>query len=102
MTKKREWKKDNTAKSVQVAFELEQQIARTIHVLAAQEGLTPSNMIRKMIGLSYSAPKRPRLTLSLTPDDYQQLGEKYSTSPDNSVEIKRQIIQELIEQIPSD
>ncbi len=97
MSKKGELKKkDTTAKSVQVAFELEQQIARAIHTLAAQEGLTPSSQIRKMIGLSYSAPKRPRLTLSLSPSDYQQLGEKYNTDPTNSVEIKRQIMQELI------
>ena len=95
-------KKDSTAKSVQIAFELEQQIAQAIHVLAAKEGLTPSNQIRKMIGLSYSSPKRPRLTLSLSADDYQQLGALYQIDPNLSLDIKREIMQELITIISTD
>jgi len=97
MTKKHgEWNKDTTAKSVQVAFELEQQIARSLQVSAAQEGLTPSNQIRKLIGLSYTPPKRPRLTLSLSEHDYQWLGEKYGLDAEDAIAIKREIMQELI------
>lgn len=98
MTKNEKWEKQQkTLKAVQVAFELEQKVAQTINEMAAKEGLTSSNQIRKLIGLSYTPPKRPRLTVSLSPDDYKKLGEKYGIDPDKTLEIKRRIMQELVE-----
>ncbi|MEN8136067.1 MAG: hypothetical protein ABFS18_11125 [Thermodesulfobacteriota bacterium] len=100
MTKKQSstWdKQKQTFKATQIAFEVEQQIARRIRLLAAEEGLTPSDQIRKLIGLTFSAPKRPRLTASLTPMDYEKLGEKYKITPSDTLAIKRKIIEELIE-----
>lgn len=92
------WEKQKkAAKATQIAFELEQTVATHIRELAAQEGLTPSDQIRKLIGLSYSPPKRPRLTVSLTPEDYESLGKKYNIAPEETLKIKRQIMEELIE-----
>lgn len=89
-------KQDNLTKATQIAFELEQNIALNIRTLAAQEGLTPSDQIRKLIGLSYSPPKRPRLTISLTTEDYKILGKKYKIDSSNTIEIKKRIIENLI------
>lgn len=92
------WDKNNKAiKATQVAFELEQKVARQINEMAVKEGLTTSNQIRKLMGLSYSPPKRPRLTVSLSPDDYVELGKKYNVDPNDTLKIKRRIIEELIE-----
>src|SRR5687768_14390604 len=88
-----------TAKATQIAFEMEQKVARRIRELAAIEGLTPSDQIRKLIGLSYAPPKRPRLTVSLTPDDYVILGKKYGINPDNTLDIKRRMMEELAQTI---
>jgi hypothetical protein len=98
MAKTTKWNKDNKAvKATQVAFELEQKVARQIHEMAAKEGLTPSSQIRKLVGLTYSPPKRPRLTVSLSPEDYVELGKKYKVDPEDTLEIKRKIMEELIQ-----
>ncbi len=98
MPKTTKWNKDNKAvKATQVAFELEQEISRHIHEVAAKEGLTTSSQIRKLMGLSYSPPKRPRLTVSLSPEDYVELGKKYKIDSSDTLEIKRKIMEELIE-----
>lgn len=95
-----DWNKlKESVKATQVAFELEQKVARYIREIAAKEGLTPSDQIRKMIGLSYSPPKRPRLTVSLSEVDYIVLGEKYKLDPSDSLVIKRRMIEELIQLI---
>jgi hypothetical protein len=94
------WEKQKAAiKATQVAFELEQHVARRIHELAAREGLTPSSEIRKLVGLSYSPPKRPRLSVSLSPEDYEVLAEKYGVEASDTLEIKRCIMQELMHQL---
>lgn len=92
-------RQQQTAKATQLAFELEQRIARKIHEQAAREGLTPSSEIRKLIGLPYSPPKRPRLTLSLSPEDYAVLAEKYGVPAEDTLAIKRCIMEELIQQV---
>ena len=99
MTEKKndKWEKQKkVAKATQVAFDLEQKAALHIRELAAREGLTPSDQIRKMVGLSYSAPKRPRLTVSLKPEDYEILAKKYKLDAKDTLEIRRRIMDELI------
>ena len=97
MKKNPKWdKQQKVIKASQVAFELEQKIAAKIQQCAAIEGLTASNLIKKTLGLSYSIPKRPRLTASLTQEDYEILGKKYNIDADNNLEIKRKIIEELL------
>ncbi|MEZ8382472.1 hypothetical protein [Vibrio splendidus] len=98
MAAPQKWNKNARAvKATQVAFELEQKVARKIHEMAAKDGLTPSSQIRKLVGLTYSPPKRPRLTISLSAEDYLTLGEKYEVDPEDRLEIKRRIIEELIQ-----
>jgi len=100
MTKKlpEKWNKNQKAlKAIQVAFELEQDIAKNIRVRAAKNGLTPSDQIRKILGLTYSPPKRPRLTVSLSQDDYKELGKKFGIDPGNTIDIKRKIVEALID-----
>jgi len=92
------WDKEQQAvKATQVAFALEQQVAQRIQTLAVTEGLTASSEIRKLLGLSYTPPKRPRLTVSLSPEDYRILAEKYKLDAANTMDIRRRMIAELIE-----
>lgn len=86
-----------TVKAIQVAFELDSEITRKIKERAARNDLTPSAQIRKILGLSYTPPKRPRLTASLMPEDYEILGKRYDVDPSNMLEIKRRIINELVD-----
>lgn len=97
MSSRKKWSKTNkAAKATQIAFELEQKVAQQIHGMAAKEGLTTSSQIRKLVGLSYSPPKRPRLTVSLSPEDYVELGKKYEVEADDRLEIRRRIVAELM------
>ena len=97
---RKDWSKiSETIKATQVAFEMEQKVACHIRELAAREGLAPSDQIRKMIGLSYSPPKRPRLTVSLSEDDYVTLGKKYKLDATDALGIKRRMMEELVKMI---
>lgn len=87
--------KETSLRAIQLAFELEQNIAMQIKIEAAKNNLNPSDQIRKMLGLSYSAPKRPRLTVSLKPEDYKILGGKFNIPSDNQLEIRRKILEFL-------
>lgn len=84
-------------KAIQVAFELEQKISQMIRIEAVKNGLTPSDQIRKILGLKYKNPQRPRLTISLTQEDYKVLGELYNIDEENLLAIKRKMINILIE-----
>ena len=93
------WAASNKAlRAVQVAFYVDEQVQNKIRQVACLNGMSPSDMIRQITKLPVSAPpKRPRLTASLNQDDYVQLAERYNLDPEDTLEIKRRVMQELIE-----
>ena len=83
-------------KATQVAFDMDEKIQYEIRRKALEEGVSPSDQIRHILGLPCSRrPKRPRLTVSLSADDYQLLADKYNLSPDQQLEIKKIVVDEL-------
>lgn len=100
MTKKmpEKWQSSMKAiKAVQVAFDMDEKIQLSIRKQALEAGLSPSDQIRDILGLpTNKRPKRPRLTVSLAPDDYQVLAQKYDLKADQQLEIKRKLMDELI------
>jgi len=87
-------------KAVQVAFDMDEKIQLAIRTQALQAGLSPSDQIRDILGLSINKrPKRPRLTVSLAPDDYLVLAEKYQLEPEQQLEIKKKLMDELIHHV---
>lgn len=103
MTKKMsdKWQSSIKAiKAVQVAFDMDEKIQLSIRKEALDAGLSPSDQIRDILGLPINKrPKRPRLTVSLAPDDYQVLAEKYDLKAEQQLEIKRKLMDELIEHV---
>lgn len=103
MTKKmpEKWQSSLKAiKAVQVAFDMDEKIQLSIRKQALEAGLSPSDQIRDILGLAINKrPKRPRLTVSLAPDDYQVLAEKYGLKAEQQLEIKRKLMDELIEYV---
>jgi len=88
------------AKATQIAFDMDEKIQLEIRKEALDAGLSPSDKIRDILGLPTSKrPKRPRLTVSLSADDYQVLAEKYHLAPDQQLEIKRKLMDDLINHI---
>lgn len=83
-------------KATQIAFEVERRVAKNIQRIAVDEGLTTSSQIRKSLGLTYSPPKRPRLTVSLSTEDYEILAQRYKLNAEDTLAIKRAMMEELI------
>lgn len=83
-------------KAVQIAFDMDTQLQYSIRRSALDKGISPSEQIRHLLELpTHKKPKRPRLTVSLSQEDYQRLGERYKISPDQQLEIKKLVIEEL-------
>jgi len=87
-------------KAVQVAFDMDEKIQLSIRKQALEAGLSPSDQIRDILGLPINKrPKRPRLTVSLALSDYQLLAKKYDLDAKQQLEIKRRLMEELIESV---
>ncbi len=102
MTKERQlpekWQASQKAlKAVQVAFDMDEKIQYQIRKAALDNNLSPSDQIRHILGLTvHKRPKRPRLTVSLNAGDYQELAQRYGLQADQQLEIKKQVIADLI------
>ena len=93
------WQSSTKAiKATQVAFDMDEKIQYQIRRQALECGISPSDQIRQILGLPCSRrPKRPRLTVSLNPQDYQLLAEKYGLDPEAQLEIKKLVVDELVD-----
>lgn len=92
------WQSSTKAiKATQVAFDMDEKIQYQIRRKALECGVSPSDQIREILGLPCSRrPKRPRLTVSLNPKDYELLGDKYGLEPSQQLEIKKIVVSELV------
>jgi len=87
-------------KAVQVAFDMDEKIQLSIRKQALEAGLSPSDQIRNILGLpTNKRPKRPRLTVSLGPADYDVLAKKYQLEPEQQLEIKKRLMDDLIHHV---
>ena len=98
------WQKNVKAiKAVQVAFDMDEKVQLSIRMEALTAGISPSEQIRSILGLpTNKRPKRPRLTVSLSPEDYQLLAEKYQLPADDQLAIKKQLMDDLIAHVNQD
>jgi len=87
-------------KAVQVAFDMDEKIQLAIRKQALEAGLSPSDQIRDILGLpTNKRPKRPRLTVSLSPEDYVLLAKKYQLGAEQQLEIKKKLMDDLINHV---
>ncbi|MFT6902102.1 MAG: hypothetical protein ACJAXS_002310 [Colwellia sp.] len=76
---------------------MDEKIQLAIRKQALEAGISPSEQIRDILGLPINKrPKRPRLTVSLSADDYTLLAEKYALSSEQQLEIKKKLMDDLI------
>jgi hypothetical protein len=88
---------DAAIRAVQVAFDVEATVLDAVRRAAFDNQLSTSDQIRRVLGLPVTRrPKRPRLTVSLTPDDYAVLGARYGVDADDRLAIKERVTRELI------
>lgn len=87
---------DKSIRAVQVIFELGLEPSRTLRIQAIEQDLSPSDYIRDIIGLPRKKPIRPRLSISLSAEDYQILAKRYQLTPDKKELIREKIKEELL------
>jgi len=88
------------AKATQIAFDMDEKVQLEIRKEALEAGLSPSDKIREILGLpTNKRPKRPRLTVSLSAEDYQVLADKYQLEAEQQLEIKRKLMDDLINHV---
>jgi hypothetical protein len=95
------WQKEAEAvKAVQVAFDLGEEIQEVIRREALEMGLNPSDRVRQILGLPVSRrAKRPRLSISLSSEDFTQLAGAYELNPADKLGLKREAAQALIDYV---
>lgn len=92
-------KSDKNIRAIQVIFELEQAQSRALRISAIEQDMSPSDYIRDIIGLPRKKPVRPRLSISLTGEDYEILAKRYKLKAEEKTEIRERIKKDLIEAI---
>lgn len=80
-----------------MAFDVEGEVLNAVRTAAFNNDLSTSDQIRLVLGLAVTRkPKRPRLTVSLSPEDYAILGERYGVPADSHLAIKERVLADLI------
>ncbi len=105
MTKKKPelWKNEKKAiKATQVAFDISTEAQKRLKLMAIHNDLSPSDQIRQILGLPSKVPVRPRLTISLSPVDYEILAKHYGLDPEDRLAIKEQAAKEIIGKVLQD
>ncbi len=98
MTKslKPKWQAELAAlKKIQMHFDFQENLRKKVRLEAAEEDMNPSDVIRKIAGLSFSKIQRPRIGLSLTPEDLVYLAERYNLDPSDATSVKKRLLSEV-------
>ncbi len=92
------WKSsDEAIRAVQVAFDVESTVIEAVRHAAFQNEVSPSDQIRLLLQLpTAERTKRPRLTVTLSGDDYTLLAQRYDLDPEDRLSIKERVTAELI------
>lgn len=80
---------------IQLHFEFQQSLMKKIRVAAAEENLSYSDYVRKIVGLSYPKTQRPRISLSFGSNDLQLLAERYGELDASPQRLKQRVIDEV-------
>jgi hypothetical protein len=90
------WQRERaTLKKLQIHFEFQQEVMRKIRYDAADARLNPSDIVRKILGLSYSKIQRPRLGLSFSRAELEQLAHRYDLDYIDEKQIKQRVMAEV-------
>lgn len=94
------WKNEAKAvKATQVAFDISTEAQKRLKLMAIHNDLSPSDQMRKILGLPSKKPIRPRLTISLSADDYDILARHYGLDVENKLAIKERAADEIINHV---
>ncbi|KZN41605.1 hypothetical protein [Pseudoalteromonas luteoviolacea] len=98
---KNAWKKQEKAvRATQLAFDLSSEVQKFIKKSAIDEELTPSDMIRRILGLEIKSKKtRQRLSFNLSDEEIALLAERFNIPDADKRLVKQKVADFLIEHV---
>ena len=92
------WQKsEKNIRAVQVVFELDQKSSKNIRLAAIENDQSFSDQIRDILELPKKRPVRPRLSVSLSEQDYQVLAKRYGLKTTDKEAIRESMKKELMQ-----
>ncbi len=90
------WERESAQiRKVQISLDFPDAADTLLRTLAAREHKAPSSMIREIVGMPSSPPKRARIGVSFNEQELFELGERYDVDPNNKAEIRRKLTEEV-------
>lgn len=90
-------RQEQAVRATQMAFDLSSDVQKSIKKQAIDQELTPSDMIRKILGLDVKSKKtRQRLSFNLNDDEIAQLASRFNVQAQDKRAVKQQVADLLI------
>ena len=101
MSTKDKWESEKRAvKAVQIAFDVGNDVNRKIRLEAVERGINPPDRVRQILGLPVNPkPVRPRLSISLSDQDFMMLAEEFGVAVDDRLRIRQLAAEKLIDHL---
>ncbi|KZN33675.1 hypothetical protein N474_19540 [Pseudoalteromonas luteoviolacea CPMOR-2] len=95
------WQKQEKAvRATQLAFDLSSEVQKSIKKSAIDEELTPSDMIRRILGLEVKSKKtRQRLSFNLSDEEIVQLAQQFGIPDADKRMVKQKVADLLIKHV---
>lgn len=91
-------KEKKVVRAMQLAFDVGDEINHQIRLEALQQGLSPPDRIRQILGLPVNRkPVRPRLSISLSETDFARLADKFGVAVEDRLKIRQLAAEMLID-----
>ena len=90
------WEQESARiRKVQISLDFSDSADILLRILAAREHKAPSSLIREILGMPVSPPKRARIGVSFNDDELKELAQRYDIDPQNRAEIRRKVTEEV-------
>lgn len=89
-------------KKLQLHFTFQPETLRRIKLDAAEDNLNTSDVLRKILGLHHEKQQRPRIGLSFTPSELEQLAQQFGVDATDSKAIKSKVVERVTRHYSSD
>jgi len=98
MSTRDKWESEKRAvKAVQIAFDVGDDVNRKIRFEAVERGINPPDRVRQILGLPVNPkPVRPRLSISLSGDDFRILAAEFNVAVEDKLRIRQLAAEKLI------
>lgn len=80
----------------QLSLDLDENLMNKIRMIAVRDGISPNDVIRRIIGLSSKQAQRPRISVSLTDAELEKVAGDMNVNPEDTAALKKGI-KEIIE-----